>query len=146
MAVKFCGALGTKFAACVTLIICGSTPGLFTVMVATRSLVVVLMAAVADNMPSPFPEAGVTVSHVALLLAVQLRLVAMVHVFSSPAAIKLKEDGETLKIATICIKSFQPVAVVALYLLSEPAGTLNIQAVLLTLVNTLAAIVCGVVA
>ena len=91
------------FPACVTLIVCEVTPVALTVTITVRSLVVVLAAAVKVTVPSPLPEAGDTVNHTALLLTVQLVLDVTVHVFCSPPAIKLNDDGETIRVGAACV-------------------------------------------
>ena len=68
---------------CVTLIVCGITPGrlLSTVMVADRSDDDVLVAAVTVIVPLFVPDDGDTVSHEALLLTDQLILDEIVNDF-----------------------------------------------------------------
>ena len=83
-------------ACCVTLTVRDVTPVPLMVMVAVRDDTPVLAAATTVTVPLSEPEAGVMVSHDALLPTVQLTLDVMLKVRCSPAAAKLSMTGETL--------------------------------------------------
>ena len=88
---------GGIVASCVTLMVCFSAELLqLTVMVAVRSLVVGLAAAMTVIVPSLLPEVWDIASHdEALLLTFQLVLDLMLNVFCPPEVVKFSEGGET---------------------------------------------------
>ena len=82
--------------ACATLMDCASTPALLTVMVAVRSAMDVLAAAVTVTVPSLAPEEGEIVSQdEPSLPTVQFVFEVMVKVFCSPEAEKFNEAIDT---------------------------------------------------
>jgi hypothetical protein len=87
---------------CFTLML-SLTPPPLTVMVAVRSDVEGLAAALTLTVPSPEPEAGETVNQVALLRTVQLVLELTENVSSSPPDTKKSEFEDTLKGPLDCV-------------------------------------------
>jgi uncharacterized protein involved in cysteine biosynthesis len=92
-------------AACVTLMDCAGTLVPLTVTVAVRWVVAVFAAAVTVIVSSLLPDVAETVSHVSLLLIVQLVVDVIANDFCSPAAIKESADSDKVSVgvAAACV-------------------------------------------